>query len=322
MLAGPEVLAQDNPGTGGNPNSRKLAAANLIHFGDLIDVDVVGNIEYDWRGTLNPEGFLDSLPYSVEPIYGLCRTEDEIAADISREYGKTLRRPQVVVRILDRSNRAAVVLTGAVRSPQRFGLKRPARLIELLALSGGITENASGSVVIFRPGNQNCASRGSNAAGLTSQPTPHRSSSSTFTIAIRDLLSGSEDANAEVLSGDMITVTEALPVFVIGAVNNPRQVASRPDLTISQAVAMAGGVSKEARRGQAIVYRREGANSRTIDVDLALLRAGKAEDVRLKPYDIIDVGQKGAARRQIASQTTVRRRTDSELFRMPLRIIE
>ena len=31
--------------------------ANLIHLGDVIDIDVEGNLEFDWRGPLTPEGF-------------------------------------------------------------------------------------------------------------------------------------------------------------------------------------------------------------------------------------------------------------------------
>ena len=34
---------------------------DLIHFGDVIDVDVVGSLEFDWRGGLTPEGFSKAM---------------------------------------------------------------------------------------------------------------------------------------------------------------------------------------------------------------------------------------------------------------------
>ena len=59
----------------------KIDDSDLIHFGDLIDVDVVGSVEFDWRGTLNPEGFLNGPAFIEDPVFGLCRSEEAVAAD-------------------------------------------------------------------------------------------------------------------------------------------------------------------------------------------------------------------------------------------------
>jgi hypothetical protein len=80
-----------------------ITQAQLVHFGDLIEVDVVGSYEYDWRGSLTPEGFLDGLDYLENQIYGLCVSERDLSNAIQKEFAKTLRDPNVVVRILDRS---------------------------------------------------------------------------------------------------------------------------------------------------------------------------------------------------------------------------
>jgi len=51
------VLAQDaNSTSSNNPadgeiTKPQVSEENLIHFGDLIEVDVVGSFEYDWRYT-------------------------------------------------------------------------------------------------------------------------------------------------------------------------------------------------------------------------------------------------------------------------------
>ena len=66
--------------------------ADLIHLGDLIDVDVVGSVEYDWRGTLNPEGFLSGINFTEDPIYGLCRTK-KLSRKNSQSIQQTFTRP-------------------------------------------------------------------------------------------------------------------------------------------------------------------------------------------------------------------------------------
>ncbi|HLM60437.1 MAG TPA: hypothetical protein VK308_06525, partial [Pyrinomonadaceae bacterium] len=146
----PETIATDAT----SENSKK--ESNPVHPGDLVEVDVIGSIEYDWRGTLTPEGFLEGGDYIENPIYALCRNEEEIALDIAKAYGKILRDPKVVVRILDRSNRPLALLYGAVKTPQRFQLKRPVFLNELLIVAGGLTEKISGEIQIFRPKNLSC----------------------------------------------------------------------------------------------------------------------------------------------------------------------
>jgi protein involved in polysaccharide export with SLBB domain len=292
---------------------------DLIHFGDLIDVDVVGSFEYDWRGTLTPEGFLDGLERSEEQIYALCRSERDVAADIAREYSKTLRDPEVILKIVDRSNRAAAILFGAVKNPQRFQIRRPVRLRELLALSGGITETASGTIVIFRPKELNCV-------GTTTSPvsaagrTKGDSSRSTTSINIKDLMEGKPEADPEILSGDVVTVADAPPIYVVGAVNNPRQIASRSGITLSRAVDEAGGEAKSAR--EVIVYRRGSGGSTIIEADLRRIYNGEMEDVELKPFDVVDVIERGGAKRKLAPRLPASPLYGAGVFRLPMRVID
>jgi protein involved in polysaccharide export with SLBB domain len=99
-----------------------------VHYGDVIDVDFVGGFEFDWRGGLTPEGYLDGLDAIDGPIYGLCLTEAEIATAVRKIYSKILRDPEVVVKIVDKSNRALARLNGAVKSSARFKLMRAVTL--------------------------------------------------------------------------------------------------------------------------------------------------------------------------------------------------
>ncbi|HRI04754.1 MAG TPA: SLBB domain-containing protein [Pyrinomonadaceae bacterium] len=280
----------------------------LVHFGDVLDVDFVGAFEYDWRGTITPDGNLDGLDSYGDPIRALCRNETDIAADISKAYSKILRDPKVVVRIIDRSNRAVARLDGAVRTPTRFKLQREVRLRELLVLAGGLTDDTSGVISIFRPRNLNCVA------------SPQDNGSQMIAIKISDLLNGKPEANLPILSGDIIDVVRATPVYVIGAVNSPRPVFSTGEITVSRAVASAGGLAKDADGGKVTIFRRVGAESKVEETDLAKIKRGELVDVVLKPFDIIDVAGKGSGKRKnppLAISTV-----KTERLELPLRVID
>ena len=269
--------------------------SNLIHLGDIVEVDIVGSFEYDWRGTLTQEGFLDGLDSLEDQVYALCRSEDEVAITVQTAFSKMLRDPKVSVRIIDRSNRAVSFMTGAVRTPTRFQIKRPVHLNELLILSGGITDRSSGEISIFRPPNRSCTDPKRNTGGeflKASQP----GGAETFNVKISDILRGDPAANPQIQSGDIVTVSEALPVYVIGGVNSPQQVSLRNQITLSRVIAMAGGLAKQGNSSIKI-FRREGRETKVIEVDLGQITAGQAEDPVLKPFDIVDVPEKGKAAR-------------------------
>ncbi|MBA3351853.1 MAG: SLBB domain-containing protein [Blastocatellia bacterium] len=294
--------------------------AGLVHFGDLIEVDVVGSFEHDWRGSLTPEGFLDGLISLENQIYALCRSEQDLSLAIQTELSKTLRDPKVAVRILDRSNRAVAFLNGAVKVPQRFQIKRPIYLNEMLTLSGGITDRSSGEVSVFRPANLSCTEPpkiGESEFVKASQPV----GAERTIIKIVAILRGDPSANPRILSGDIVTVVEALPVYVIGGVNAPQQIPLRNELTLSRAIAMAGGLAKEAN-SSITVFRRGGSGTELITVDVLKIAAGQADDPVLKPFDIVDVPQKGKAVRVRPPVIDNGGSNSATLANLPLRIIE
>jgi protein involved in polysaccharide export with SLBB domain len=290
---------------------------NLIHFGDYIDVDVVGSAEFDWRGTLTPEGFLDGLDFIEEPVYALCRSEEQVAAAVAAAYSKLLKEPVVTVRILDRAGRAVSFLYGAVQFPQRLLIQREVRLSEILVLAGGLDERASGEIEIMRFANLNCVA----GLGDGSTETVRKAETQTRTISVRDVIKGTPDSNPVVLNGDIITVQQSDPVYVIGGVANPKQVNARNKLSVSRAIASAGGLTKGANPKNVVIYRRGPSEVQRIEVDLDSVQAGASEDVILERYDIVEVSQKGNDSRRMAPVV----RVYSDFVKssvMPLRIIE
>jgi hypothetical protein len=193
-------------------------------------------------------------------------------------------------------------------------------LNELLILSGGITDRSSGEVAIFRPANLSCTEPKTSTAGefvKASQP----GGSETINIKISDILRGDQSANPRIMSGDIVTVSEASPVYVIGGVNSPQQISLRNQLTLSRAIATAGGLAKEGNGGITI-FRRDGRETNLIQADLQKIAAGEMEYPVLKPFDIVDVPQKGkpARSRPPVIDSSVSR--SLALSKLPLRVID
>ncbi|MDM7924024.1 MAG: SLBB domain-containing protein [Pyrinomonadaceae bacterium] len=220
----------------------------------------------------------------------------------------------MTVRVLDRSSRPQVLLTGAVRTPLRFQLRRNPRLNELLIRTGGITDLASGEISIFRPVGTACV-----ADGIDFVP---RKEPATLSLKIADLLKGVESANPIIESGDIVEVVPAWPVYVIGGVNNPMQLSLRSELTVSRAVAAAGGIAKDGVSGTATIFRRRDGRSQVIDVDLSKIEGGSEEDIPLAAYDIVEVPQKGKEKRKfppVIDDQSANRLSGDQL---PMRVID
>lgn len=288
-------------------------SSELVHRGDMVDVDVVGGFEFDWRGSVNPEGFLEGFDTVEEPVPALCRTEAAIAETIALRLSKVLREPKVVVRIIDRSKRAVAIVEGAVRTSSRFQLNREATLVELIALSGGLTEDSSGEIRLFRPESLNCEVSSAIDSSQSGNDAQFRS------IRITDLISGFESANPVILSGDIVTVERAAVIYVIGGVVNPRMISARSQTSLERAIAMSGGLIKQAT-GLATIYRRENGETRIIESDVAKVLEKSVADVDLKPFDIVDIQTKGSPKRKLAPVIDGRREGGNGI--LPLKIVE
>lgn len=328
--------AAETPPPGTETDSKTTVAevtddTDLIHLGDLIDVDVVGSTEFDWRGTLSPEGFLNGIEYAENPVYAMCRSESDVAADLIRSLGKILREPKIVVKIFDRSNRALSIISGAVKTPQRLQILRAVYLNELIIVSGGLTDKASGEVQIFRPQNLSCtaAKTVSNAKEKTEEKRERFVTASTqdngtqyLNIRIIDLLNGKKEANPQILNGDIVTILEAQSIYVIGGVASPKRISYRAQISLSRAIDSAGGLSKNADAKKVTIFRRTAGETKIIEADLEKIKAGQADDINLQASDIVEVNQSGREKRKYPPVINVVELAETDSSALPLRIID
>jgi hypothetical protein len=196
-------------------------------------------------------------------------------------------------------------------------------LRELLVRAGGLTDGASGEIVLFRPAGLSCSEPGEVEASEGGAVSPPKDNGSqTLNIKISELLSGKSESDPHILGGDVITVTRSAPFYVIGAVNNPRPIYSHTEMTLSRAVASAGGPSKDADLRNVSIFRREGTTTRIIDADLEKIKREESEDEVLRQFDIIDVASKGGGKRKYPPMAVSDENTDRSKTELPLRVID
>ena len=263
----------------------------LLGPGDVLDVRVFGQPELSSSVQVDSDGNLSSLPFLEKPILAKCRTDKEVQKDIAAAYSKFINNPQVSVRISERNSRQPATVFGAVRQPTRVEMKRKVRLNELMAVSGGFTERASGTIQILHTEPLMCPEPGEEveAAPIDGTKIPLQ------IIKISELRAGKIEANPVIRPGDYVLVTEAEPVYITGSVNAPGGIFLRDQLMLSRALAMVGGAKKEAKLSDIRIYRQipGSANQEVITVDLGAIKKNQKPDVLLQAYDVIEVPEAG-----------------------------
>ena len=280
---------------GGNSVFAQVAAADsskgyLVGPGDEITGKVLGEPQFDFVSTVDENGRIE-VPFFNKPVDARCRTESELRIEIGKLLGKYLKNPQLSLRVSKRDSRPPVSLFGEVKEQQKFQLTRSVRLLELISYAGGESEKSGGVVQVFRTLGPVCSTPDDPnrwAAASDGGNVPMRQ----FSLA--ELRKGRQESNPEIIAGDIIVVQKASPVYVIGEVNRPGELVL-PDggLPLTQAIAMAAGVNREAKTKSVKVYRQKPGVSEpeVFAVNYDEIRKGQEKDIMLQPMDIVEVGK-------------------------------
>jgi polysaccharide export outer membrane protein len=227
---------------------------------------------------------LPSVQYEERnDIQAAGRTRTELAEELRTFFLKYKRNPQVIV-IVKEYNSQPVAINGAVVKPGLFQMRRPVQLMELVQFyAGGATEKSGGRIQIARLNNFLMCK------GTEATPPP---SIEFLAFNLKDTLGGIEASNPYLQPGDVITLPEAKEAYVIGNVVRPGPISLKDDsMTISKAIAMAGGFLEDSKRDRIKIIRQDqGSGARKeILVDYDAINKQKTPDVGLLPNDIIEV---------------------------------
>lgn len=259
-----------------------------IGFQDTLDIQVFRHQELSQTVSVNPDGTIRLFKIN-NPIVAVCKTERELAFVIESLYKNYLRTPQVNVRAIEQRSQPFAVI-GAVEKPGSFFLNKKVRLIQLLALAGGYdVEKAGMTIQVARIGN---------LAGCLDNPevVDQNAEVEFLSYNLVDVIKGKQNPWME--PGDIVSVLEAEEAYVVGDVFEPAKVQLKSPTTLMQAIAQAGGLSKNAKTDKVIIQRQTpGSPVKTeLAFNLKEIRDRKVEDPYLQANDIIVVStDKGKA---------------------------
>src|SRR5256886_2562741 len=247
--------------------------------GDVLEVRVYNRPQLS-REAVRVEGNgMIRMPLVEGDIQAACKTEGELSKEISARYARFYRNLPVDVFIKEYHARE-VALIGAVNEQGRYQMQRRVRLLELLTYAKGPSEKAGQTINIIRsPQSEMCES----ASGS-------RDPGGFISLRLNDTLRGEEQANPFVQAGDIVTIPEAEQVYVVGNVYTPKSLPLREPITVSRAIAMAGGPLRDSKTDHVRVVRQvDGGSQSEMYVNLNAIAQKKAEDLLLKPNDIVEV---------------------------------
>ncbi len=252
-----------------------------IGYQDTIEVTVFRHPELSQTISVSSDGTIN-MPRIEQPIVAVCKTEGELKQTIENLYKTYLRSPFVNVRSVDQKSQPFAVI-GAVEKPGSFYLNRKIRLLELIAFAGGPDVEKSGSKVrIARVGNLSTCGENADSADDDAKV-------QFMTYNLKDVQDGTQ--NPWMQPGDVVSVLEADEAYVVGNVFKPAKVSLKEPKTLTQAIAIAGGLDSTANTEKVVIHRQEkdNLNKTELSYNLKDIRDKKIPDPAIQANDIVEV---------------------------------
>src|SRR5512138_3080731 len=179
-----QVNAQGGSTGQGSP-AEQPSERYRIGPGDVLDVRVYNRPQLS-REAVRVEGNgMIRMPLIEGEIQAACKTEGELAKEISTRYARYYRNLPVDVFIKEYHARE-VALIGAVNDQGRYQMQRRIKLLELLTFAKGPSEKAGQTINIVRAPRTDLCSKGND---------PAKAEGGFISFRLNDTLRGDETAN-------------------------------------------------------------------------------------------------------------------------------
>jgi len=253
-------FAEDIPRTEYKISSNDLLEINVYGESDLnkvLRVAIDGTISYPLLGSVEAKGLTAK------------ELEKKITALLQADY---LVNPQVNVFVKEF---AKFSILGQIRSPGSYQLKSGLKVMDAIALAGGFTEKANPEdVKLIRE-----------RAG----------EKQTIEINTKEIAAQEAEEKDVMLEPNDLVVVGGLSesssfIFILGQVRSPGRYPYKKDMSVLEAIALAGGLTETAAGNSTKVIRENGNKKQTISVPVAsLLKGGSGRDTKLEPEDKVIV---------------------------------
>lgn len=205
----------------------RLGAGDLIRISVFDHEELAGDLRVSQSGNI------------TFPLIGQVAVADLSTGEVEQMLSERLtsggfiRRAQVSVLVIEYESRKVAVM-GQVSKPGQYSLTASNRVLDVLALAGGLaTEDAAEQATLLRKD-------GSKAV-----------------IDLRALFDGDISQNVEVGGGDIFNVPRAPQFYIYGEVNKPGVYRLERGMTVSRAISTGGGLTVRGTERRTIVKRRD-----------------------------------------------------------------
>lgn len=239
------------------------AGEYMLGTGDIVSVSVYGHPELEVKAVeVDAKGEVVLPLLGYVDIGGLSPTAAGKAVAAKLKEGGFILKPYVNLLVVKYDSQQAVVL-GNVNKPGQYVLQRGSRLTDLLAQAGGVSPTGANTVILQRD-------QGGKRVDTS--------------IALDGLFAGASPASdPTIASGDVIYVPQAPVFYIEGEVQKPGAYRLEPGMTLLQAIALGGGLTRRGTASGADIHRPDAAGK----LESIPARAGSV----IHANDVIDIGQ-------------------------------
>jgi polysaccharide export outer membrane protein len=222
------------------------AAEVVLGPGDVVKATVYGSPDLATETRVSEAGSLTFPLLGEVQVGGLTTQQAEKKIGGLLEKGGYLKKAQVNLLITTLASQQVSVL-GQVNRPGRYPVEGKRKVLDLLAMAGGVNPEGSDLVSLVRTRN-----------GATTRET----------IDIVDMVrKGELNRDYEVAGGDIIFVERAPRAYITGEVQRPGPFRIERAMTVQQALSAGGGLTpRGTQRGLRVTRKDANGVAHTIDV--------------------------------------------------------
>lgn len=246
----------------------------LLGAGDLLQVTVFEAEELNTKARVSSRGYITLPLIGQLSVKGLsARQAEKKIEDLYRE--RYINNPHVSIFVEEHYSQR-VTLVGQFKNPGTYDYLSKQRLLDVIALGGGLSEKAGQIVQIRRTGS------------MPGEP-------GTFIVDLDQLIKeGRDEFNIEINGGDVLFVPEAGVFFIGGAVRHPGAYPIKHTTIVQEALLEAGGFAPYAKKDSIkLVRSMEGGERKVIVLDL---KNQESRELEIKDRDILIVDSSAAGK--------------------------
>lgn len=258
-----------------SPAPQPVNPAYVVGPTDVLSIRVFDEPGLTCECTVDADGSI-TFPLIGRVAVGgktLREAEADLTALLRKDY---VRRAQVSVEVKTYRSRSIFVL-GEVRAPGKYSIEDQVTLLEVIANAGSLTAGAGNTIIVQRQKDPR--------APVTGPAIPGEDTGvEILRISYDDLREGRLKSNIVLQDGDTLFIPEAERFYITGYVRTPGQFVLKPNMSVQQAIALAGGLTERGTYRRLKILRKD-KDGREIEISV------KTTDT-VRPNDTIKVAQR------------------------------